>query len=339
MAESADEVAVVGAEAGASRTSSPWVGLVRLALGLALLGYVLAGVEWSELRGLTGRIDGVWLVVLVAMMPVTVALSVWKWRFLLRVCGLRPSGASLYGLYVLGQFYGHVLPTSVGGDVARGLAAGRQMGDTEAAFASIFVERLTGLGVLLALTALVLLVSPAARAHPMLLALAGATAVGTLVAIGAMLDERLLRAAHRVLVRFPLAARPLTRLAGFGASLRAYREHPSALPVALAQSLVFHAAVLVTAYAACRALGQQVPVATLVAATLLAQTIAVLPLSIAGIGLMEWAFVVVFAAAGLPAAAGAATMLAIRLNAVAFSCFGYLVVLMLQTRNGKIAEA
>jgi len=338
MAESADEVAVVGAEAGEPGASSPFVKLARLALGLGLLAWVLVGVEWSDLRGLRGRIDSAWLLVLVLMTPLTVAVSVWKWQLLLHARGHRLSAPSLYGFYVMGQFFNHVLPTSVGGDVARGVAVGRRIGDTEAAFASIFVERLTGLGVLLGLTTLALLASPAARASTLMLALTAATVAGYLAVVGAILDDRLLRAARRVLGRFTLASRALERIADFGSSLRAHREHPATLLAAFALSLVFHLGALFTACAACRALGQDASVWTVAVATLLAQTVAVLPVSIGGIGLMEWAFVTIFTASGLSAAAGAATMLAIRLNVIVFSCLGYLVYLMLQTRSTPIRE-
>lgn len=338
MAESADKVAVVGARYGEPLTSSPFVKLARLVLGLAVLAWVLVRVEWSDLGGLPGRIDPAWLLVLVLMTPLTVAVSVWKWHLLLRARGHQLSGTILYGLYVLGQFFNHVLPTSVGGDVARGFAVGRRLGDTRAAFASILVERLTGLGVLLGLTTLALLAFPAARANTLLLVLVAAPVAGYLAVVAAILDERLLRPA-RVLGRSALGSRALERLAAFGASLRAHREHPAALVAAFALSLLFHLGVLFTAHAACRALGQEAPASTVAVATLLAQTVAVLPLSIGGIGLMEWTFVTVFAASGLSPAAGAATMLAIRLNAIVFSCCGYLVHLMLQTRSTRVSEA
>jgi uncharacterized protein (TIRG00374 family) len=339
MAESADEVAVVGAGVGAPRASSPFVKLARLALGLALLGWVLAGVDWTDLLGLFGRIDSAWLLVLVLMTPLTVAVSVWKWQLLLHARGHRLSAPSLYGFYVLGQFFNHVLPTSVGGDVARGVAVGRRIGDTEAAFASIFVERLTGLGVLLVLTTLALIASPAARASTLMLALAAATVAGYLTVVGAILDDRLMRTARHVLGRFTLASRALERITDFESSLRAHLEHPVTLLAAFALSLLFHLGALFIAYAACRALGQEAAVWTVVVATLLAQTVAVLPLSIGGIGLMEWAFVTIFAASGLSAAAGAATMLTIRLNMIVFSCLGYLTYLMLQMRSAPTREA
>ena len=77
--------------------------------------------------------------------------SALKWWMLSRVRDLKAGFWRIFSYYVIGQFYNLFLPTSVGGDVVRAVELGRFSGRPADAMASVFVERYTGVLVLLAL--------------------------------------------------------------------------------------------------------------------------------------------------------------------------------------------
>jgi len=68
---------------------------------------------------------------------------------LVRAVHMRVGYWRLFSYYLIGQFYNLFLPTSVGGDVVRSYQLGKYSGSQSNALASVFVERYTGVLVLL----------------------------------------------------------------------------------------------------------------------------------------------------------------------------------------------
>ena len=79
-------------------------------------------------------------------MLVGIVLSAWRWQEVLLVFDARVSLRTLTGHYLAGQFVGNVLPSTIGGDVVarRPLLEDHRL-RTETAFASVVLERLSGI--------------------------------------------------------------------------------------------------------------------------------------------------------------------------------------------------
>lgn len=95
--------------------------------------------------------DPVYVAVSFGLSFVMLGLSCAKWYLLLRHQGRTVSFIRLYRIYLIGYFYTNLLPSNVGGDVTRSYLAGREIGSQSDAAISVFMERLTGLFVLLLL--------------------------------------------------------------------------------------------------------------------------------------------------------------------------------------------
>jgi uncharacterized protein (TIRG00374 family) len=90
----------------------------------------------------------------VLTMLVGIVLSAWRWQEVLLVFDARVSIRTLTGHHLAGQFVGNVLPSTIGGDVLRVARCSKTVGSSSTAFASVVLERLSGM---LALPVLVLL--------------------------------------------------------------------------------------------------------------------------------------------------------------------------------------
>ncbi|MGQ9828162.1 MAG: lysylphosphatidylglycerol synthase transmembrane domain-containing protein [Roseiflexus sp.] len=212
-----------------------WRHWVRVGVGMALI--VLLIVQFAE-------IQSVWMTVLsahplpligcVVIYFIGVALSCIKWQLLLRAQGIQVSLSSLVLWYLMGSLAGILLPSDVGGDVGRGYAAARALGDSTAVWSSVVMERFTGLIMLVALASPALMLMPGVLDVPVWLPLSASFAallatIGIAAALGAP-PARLMRSSHRGALVFRQIRDVVVR----------YRSNIGIVGACLALSVLFH---------------------------------------------------------------------------------------------------
>lgn len=313
---------------GRKARSGSRVGLaLRLGFSLLLLAYVLQCVDWSELRAHGQEIDLTFLALFIAITPVNVAISVLKWQQLLTVRGIRVSFGHLFSLYVQGQFYNSFLPSSVGGDVVRALRLTQEVGSPKVVLGSVVVERFTGLTVLVGMTVVALLWSAPLRENLLVLALSAGCVVAYLAILIALLDARAIALLKRMLIRVTFLEGILNKLERFQESLMQYRTCRGALFQSLLLSLLFYVGTILNVYLACRMLGRDVPLSFSLTVPVVL-LISILPVTINGMGLTEWAFMATFPLVGISPTTGLSVSVLIRVKLIVWSSFGYLVHLL-----------
>ena len=274
--------------------------ILRAAVTLGLLGYVVSNVSlddlWTELQG----IHPGWYMLGFGISVVSIAINAFKWRLLLIYLGHWRSFLYLFTLQLYGILFNNIFPTSIGGDAvrayctARGDATTGRIRPTDVV-ASIFIQRLTGLValVLLAIISSVLLLDAEARYDGVLIA----TFFGIISALTAVVcfNQRLSSVLRMLLDRrFPRVAYELETLAH---TIRRYRDGASEMVTALILSFVSQLVICLSVYFLGLSIGIEIsvwyyffyiPVATMV----------MMGPSIGGHGLREGAFFLLFASAG-----------------------------------------
>jgi uncharacterized membrane protein YbhN (UPF0104 family) len=262
---------------------------------------VLAIVIWriGTAPFVTGfeSVDGRALLAAAAIGFVTTVCGAWRWTIVARGLGLRMSLPAAVAAYYQALFLNLTLPTGIAGDVHRGVSHGREEQQVSRALRAVVWERGAGQVVqaVLMISILLVLPSPVRSVMPFVAVAAVGLAVVVVLA-GRMqlggVDSRWMRLRNAVVD-----------------DLRNGVLHRNAL-----RGIVLASTVAVAGYAAiflvaARAAGVSAPISQLLPLALLATLAMVLP-SIAGWGPREGAAVWVFSAAGLGAAAGAATAVA-----------------------------
>lgn len=243
-------------------------------------------------------LDGAAVALGVTLALVSTLASAWRWHLVADGLGVGVPVPTAVASCYRAQFLNTVLPGGVVGDVHRGVVHGRDAGDTGRGLRAVAWERSAGQVVLVAVTAVVLVVlpSPVGRGVPAVAGLATALLVAGLLlarrrpAEGTTGVLRLVRVAHD-----DVRSGPLGR-----------RSWPG---VALA-SVVAVACYVATYVVAARTVGVDTGLSTLLPLALLVLVAAGLPLSVAGWGPREGAAAWVFAAAGLGADQGVAAAVA-----------------------------
>ena len=269
------------------RALGPWI---RTAATVVMLAALLSRVHLDALAPEWEAATFGWLAAALAATALGVMLAALRWKLVLRGLDRDERFRALLHHYVAGLFVGNFLPSTIGGDVlrVRRLAAGN--GDTATSFASIVLDRLTGMLVLPAITLTALGTNSGLRALGGASALAAGLSVAALVMLAVIL----------VLVAHPAVGGRLTgtsrwrELAGalhLGAVR--FRRHRRAVAELVVAAFAYQLVMVVAALLAARALHiHQVGLTAALAfvpAVAIAQTI---PISVGGFGLREGAFAV-----------------------------------------------
>ncbi|MCS7045088.1 MAG: flippase-like domain-containing protein [Gemmataceae bacterium] len=133
---------------------------LRLTVSAALLAWIGWRTDWSSVgRAFLALRVEYWLAALGLLLAAQV-VSALRWRMFARILGFGDGLVRMTGLYFIGMFFNLVLPTSVGGGLARVWYLDGGRGRRWAALASVFLDRLNGLLVLVAMACLAVLLAP-----------------------------------------------------------------------------------------------------------------------------------------------------------------------------------
>jgi len=273
---------------------------VKLAVAAILIGVLLSFVDWRQSLHLLGELELLLTLTAAALLAVGVALSTVKWQVLLVAHGIRVSVGRLLRYYCIGSFFSNFLPSNVGGDIVRVTLMYRE-GSLAIIGASILMERLTGLFVLLFLSAVGLLIRSRSLAEagvllPMWLSmLAMSGALGAAVFLGNQIG-RWLRAP---LESERLVARLVLVLIKIADALTYYQQQRKAIFVAILLSVVFYISLVLFQYSVILSVGAAISLLDVALIAPLIALVSFVPISINGLGLAEGAFVLFFTQAGL----------------------------------------
>lgn len=299
---------------------------IRFAIGAAAILWLLRGVEGAAALNSIGRAEGGWLLIAMFAQFGSKACWLYRWKVLLSSIGSAPKTLELGRLLLVGLFFNNFLPSSVGGDLARGLGLAASGVPRATAAASVLADRLVGLfalaltGILGATLGRLLAPGEGPWTAAALLSFGTAVGVGTLFHPRALLFYGKLpflskeagpaRKARRLLDAGRL-------LAGEGGALR------RALVLSLglsAFSTIYHGAIG-------RSLGIGIPFAAYFVIVPAVMLVSSLPITLNGLGIREVGFVQLLTAQGASRADATAFALLAFLGTLGFSIAGGLLLL------------
>jgi hypothetical protein len=278
-----------------------WRYLLNISVSIALIALIiyLTGVD-----RITGQLAGLMLpvfVLAVALEQLGVALSARKWQLLLGAKDEHVPFLQAWKYYYIGTFFNAFLPTSVGGDAVKAHVFSRQLSRREESYASVVMDRLTGLVAVVAIGSPALLagwplIDPTAR----LLALPILILPLVLLVVLFFTDwvDRLLRL--RFLQRFERVQR---FVGDVYRALRAYRSRRRVLLPVMAISLAYHLLLIMVNVTLAWALGLSIAVSYFFVFIPVAEILVFLPVTVQGFGVREGTYVTLFSSVGVAGAA------------------------------------
>jgi uncharacterized protein (TIRG00374 family) len=277
-------------------------------VSVALLALLFSRVDRAQMAA---ALRGASLPLLLSCLPlyaVGQTLSTWRWQILLRAEGIRVPLRRLLALYLEGMFFSLCLPTAVGGDVVRGYRIWHLTRAGEGAVASILVERVTGFVAMIGIAAAATAAAFASGAlrDPLIGLFVAAVAAALAAAV--------------VLISSPWALGLAERLAGrraaggifqavrrFCEAVQRYRGHRAAVGAALGISLAFQMLLIFLVFLVAVALHLPVTFGQFLIFIPILNVLAMLPISLGGLGIREGGAVILLGKVGVDPA-GALTL-------------------------------
>lgn len=305
--------------------------IISIFITLVLLALVIQQVGAQELTTELTQADPAWLLISFIVGQIIVCFGPVKHRILLRSQGHSLPLFYLIRLYWVGTFFNNFLPTNVGGDVVRAYEVSRRIDNLAVGTASVFVERLTGLMMLVLFASVGFVFKAQQIDNPLLTIILGLAIFGLLGITWLVLDARLMHLVERLLP-FEFLRKLLGRFRKFQNAMLDYRQQRGALFQALVWSFIFYWGAILYCYVSARAFYPDVPFFQVAIIMPITMVVAMMPFSFNGIGLQEWAFVVLFPLAGIPASVGLSTMFLIRAYTLFTAILGGIVYIPMRAR-------
>ena len=236
-------------------------------------------------------------------------LSTLRWQRLLLAEGIRLPLWRLTLVYFEGAFFNLFLPTLIGGDIVRGYSIYKITRGHDASLASILVDRLSGFAALIAIALATLLVAYGEIRDPQVAAMILGVAAAFLLGMVLLLNLRVKARVAGLLQTLGLA-RFHAKLQGLVEAIHRYRGHRRAVFQAILLSGLLQALIIVTYYFIGAGLNLKVPMAYFFVYVPLITVVAMLPVSVAGLGVREGGVVYFFAKVGVDAASALSMSLA-----------------------------
>jgi len=280
-----------GSEGGITSQRSPlrrWLPLVvKVAISLLLIGWLLQAVDGAALRRSVVALSPLALCLAALLIAVQAAVLGWRWHRIVRWLGDDlPACTAIRWVYI-GLFFNQALPSSVGGDAVRIWLFHRRGSLPGLPFASVAIERGTGMVMLaLMVSACMPWLEPASGHEAWLMPLRTVGPVLLLLLVGlAVLDK---------VVGNRLPLRLADALVRLGTGLRQIARSPSALAEVASLGALASLLGLTAAWVLGRDLGMPLGLPHFVALVGGSVLLSVLPVSLGGWGLREATMVALF---------------------------------------------
>jgi glycosyltransferase 2 family protein len=245
---------------------------LKLLVSVALLGWLAWCADWSRIGHifLHLRLE-LWLAAVLLYLA-TQFVSALRWRIFAAPLGFEESIRRCAAYYFIGMYFNLFLPTSIGGDLVRAWYLDSKSGRRLPAFLSVFVDRFSGLLVLLALACGAALLCPV-QLEPWV--------KGSVWASAACAGLGLL--ALPILARFTIRFERIQRLL---AGIRLYGDRPRLILATTFLSLIVQAANVILVWLVGLAIGADVPAGYYWILVPMVTLLTLLP-SVNGIGIRE----------------------------------------------------
>jgi uncharacterized membrane protein YbhN (UPF0104 family) len=267
----------------------------RVLASAAMLAFLVPRIHLASLFPSHQLSTLAWLVGGLLVFTLAVFLSTVRWGQVLQALDIPSELPPLLSHTLAGLFVSNFLPSTVGGDVLRVTRLSAANGQRHTSVASVVVERLTGFLVLPFISLVALAGNPTLLHMGQASRLAIAVALGTLVALVAIL----VLVSSRRLGERVLGHKWLGFAADVQLGLTRLRRDPSAALGVLVSALAYQLTMVAAAWMAGHALGLEVGWSAMMAFIPIVAIAQVLPISVSGLGLREGALVLLLAPLGV----------------------------------------
>jgi len=278
---------------------------LRITLSGVLLALVISAVDLGQVVRELRSARPSYVAATLTLALVGVGVNSFKWQGLLAAVGCSTRWRDVLTANIIAVFYNLALPGLVGGEIARGWRMARVTRRPVETTVSLVTDRTLGLTALLLIGIVALWLAPPFPGRGTFRLAALLLLLGMVAFAVVSLARRTRRFARSIAARLTVGIR-LGSVGRFiervSEALEAYRDAPGALVQALGLGLVVQTLMVIMNYLICRAVNIDISVVNIVWVAAVVALAVSLPISIAGLGVRESAYVALLGQCGVPGA-------------------------------------
>jgi uncharacterized protein (TIRG00374 family) len=274
------------------------LGVLRVLISVALVGYLLAKANLGELFALLRSWHAIYFVIAVLLGVLRNVVFAYRWKVTLGVSGIQVPFPTLIKFYFVGTFFNLFLPTALGGDLVRGYDLAVYSGKRMGAVTSVLVERIVGFFALAFIVLLALLVGSSVIEDTVVTTVILIVCLGYFALAIIVFDARIMR---RLVFIFKFI-KPWEigeRLDRMVDSLHVFTAHKVILGQCFILSIICQTVAILAAYSLALAINLKLAPVYFFVALPMIWIITMVPVSINGLGVREGAFVFFFTKVGV----------------------------------------
>lgn len=315
---------------------------LKIILRVVLIGVIFFALIWfADLNQVVSAIKNVsvgYIAILFAIALLVIWISCVKWQVFVRASGHDASITALMKYYTIGYFFNLFFPSYIGGDIARSVHLGNELGNRKDAFMTTFLERFTGLVALCFLGMLFVLFGARATDGTELVVLLGG--VVAILLTGMCFNKKLNQLGFSILRYFvgflgeSLGSKVTKILNKIEQSMMFALGKPVLLVKAIFLSLVFHCIAVLNMYVAALAVGWEQPdIWGMFVVLPLILLIGMIPLTPNGLGIQEGAFLFFLERIGGTKAQGLGVGVLLRAKVMVIAILGGVIWLVVRRKT------
>ena len=285
--------------------------LIKLLFTIVFICLILSKVNLNDILQTLVKIQTSFILLLFVISFIMIEISCLKWQLFLSASKINLSIRYLTAYYLIGYFFNNLLPSNVGGDLARSYLLGKDVNDQARTFSSVFLERLTGLIALLLVGIIAVIFNIKLIRVKILLFL--------FITMSIILAGIVLFCFTERFGKIFLSFFDFKFLASFKPgfekiykSIYFYRNQRKVLIFSMIYSFAFHLMTIINTLVCCWALGLYPKIIDIAVVVPIVMLVSVIPISIGSIGLWEGAFAYFFYIIGIGPAESISVALILR---------------------------
>ncbi|MBN2317824.1 MAG: flippase-like domain-containing protein [Acidobacteria bacterium] len=307
---------------------------VKIAITALLFYYIFQNIDFENF-GMTLRNArfGI-LIAAFSLLWVAHYVCIFRWRLLIRPLMPVPSLNSLFGIYCIGLFFNLTFPTIIGGDVVKIYYIGKHSDSYSQSFASTFLDRDTGMLAMLIIACIGIIFYPVSvPGIPVSIIIWGAFAV-FILGNTCLFAPRCHNILHRLLKRLKMARieKKADRVAD---AFQIIGKQKSVLLGSLLISFVNQLLVIISVWVTAAGLRLEIPFYYFLVFVPVITLISMIPVSLNGMGLREYAFMSLFGGIGIEPASCIALGLVTSIMIILSSIPGGIIYIFYRNRDDR----
>ena len=299
----------------------------KVIVTLLFLYFITRKVKLGDIFIALSHISLPYIFLLLLISIIMIVISCLKWQLFLRARGTEISIWSLMVYYYIGYFFNNLLPSSVGGDVARMYLLGKNLNDNTKSISTVFLERYTGVIALIVLTIVAAVLNNRLASRPLFFF---PICIMGLVLILSLMFFSIERIKNFIfdLLNFDFLLKIKNKFDGFYQSVHYFRNQWKILAYSMFYSFLFHLMTIINTIVCCWAIKISPNVYDLALTVPMILFVSTVPITVGSIGLWEGAFVFFFHQIGISSADAVTVALILRAKNIIMGLVGGLFYLL-----------